>query len=285
MTALPDRRLHAYRPDLAEERLQGIVDAERYTAGEPAVIRVPVAPMRPRPDTEAGIDTQLLFGEAVLVFDRQSGWCWVKSLVDGYVGYVPDDCLALEKGAPTHIISAVRTFVYVEPDMKSPALSALSMGSRLRITEETETRGTRYALIEDGGAIIAAHSRPIEMIEEPDYVAIAARFLEVPYLWGGRTAFGLDCSGLVQLSMMMAGKAAPRDSDMQAAGLGEPISRNVLSRGDLVFWKGHVAIMETPDTILHANGHTMTVAREGLTAAIDRIGWLYGQPNGYRRPV
>lgn len=285
MTVLPDRRLHAYRPDLAEQRLKGIVEAERYTAGEPALICVPVAPMRPRPDQETGMDTQLLQGEPVLVFDRQSGWCWVRSLVDGYVGYVPDECLAPGKGGPTHIISAVRTFVYVEPDMKSPALSALSMGSRLRITGETETRGTRYALIEDGGAIIAVHSRPIETIEEPDYVAIAARFLETPYLWGGRTAFGLDCSGLVQLSMMMAGKTAPRDSDMQAAGLGEPISRDVLSRGDLVFWKGHVAIMETPDTILHANGHTMTVAREGLTAAIDRIGWLYGQPNGYRRPV
>lgn len=285
MTALPDRRLHAYRPDLAEELLQGIVEAERYTAGEPAIVRVPVAPMRPRPDRQTGIDTQLLFGEAVLVFDRQPDWCWVKSRVDGYVGYVPDDCLAADAGAPAHIVSAVRTFVYAEADMKSPAISALSMGSRLRITGETETRGTRYALLAEGGAIIAAHGRLIEAIGEPDYVSIAARFVETPYLWGGRTAFGLDCSGLVQLSMMMAGRNAPRDSDMQAAGLGEPIAREMLARGDLVFWKGHVAIMETPDRIVHANGHTMTVAREDLTAAIDRIGWLYGQPTGYRRPV
>lgn len=285
MTVLPDRRLHAYRPDLADEKLRGIVEAERYAAGETALVRVPVAPLRPRPDPEAGMDTELLAGEPVTVFDRKEGWCWVKAQIDGYVGYLPADCLGPQGATPDHIVSAVRTFVYSGPDMKLPARAALSMGSRLRVTGEVETRGTRYAITADGGAVIAAHCRPLEKVDEPDYVAIAARFLETPYLWGGRTAFGLDCSGLVQLSMMMAGKSAPRDSDMQAAGLGEPVERGALKRGDLVFWKGHVAILETPETILHANGHTMTVARENLTAAISRIAWLYGQPTGYRRPL
>jgi cell wall-associated NlpC family hydrolase len=284
MSALPDRRLNAYRPDLAEEGLRGTVTAERYVAGTPARVAEPVAALRPRPDHAAGIDTQLLFGEDVRVLDRADGWAWVKSDFDGYVGYLPEAALAEDELAVTHVIAVPRSFAYSGPDLKTPAAFALSIGSRLTVIGESETRGTRYLTLAGGQSVVAGHCLVLGETGSDDYVSVAARFLETPYLWGGRAGFGLDCSALVQLAMMMTGRTAPRDSDMQAAGLGTPIEREDLVRGDLVFWKGHVAIMEDDKTILHANGHTMTVAREGLDAAIERIGWLYQQPTGYRRP-
>ncbi|WP_421579228.1 NlpC/P60 family protein [Shinella sp. M31] len=284
MNALPDRRLNAYRSDLAEEALRGSVEAPHYVSGTPAYVAVPVASLRPRPDAAAGIDTQVLFGEAVQVLDRANGWAWVKSGFDGYVGYVEETALSPEDSNPTHIVAVPRTFAYSGADLRTPAAFALSVGSRLTIIDESETRGTRYLTLAAGQSVVAGHCLAIGTTASDDYVAIAIRFLEAPYLWGGRSGFGLDCSALVQLSMMMTGRTAPRDSDMQAAGLGTPISREELRRGDLVFWKGHVAIMEDEKTILHANGHTMSVAREGLDAAIERIGWLYERPTGYRRP-
>jgi cell wall-associated NlpC family hydrolase len=178
-----------------------------------------------------------------------------------------------------------RTFLYPEPELRKPHLGVLSMGSRVRIVGEAETRGNHYAVLESGTAVFARHVQPISALDGMDYVEIAARFLETPYLWGGRSGFGIDCSGLVQLALQMTGRSAPRDTDMQAAGLGVPIDRSELRRGDLVFWKGHVAVMQDAETILHANGHTMTVARENFEAAVKRIGWLYDQPTGYRRPV
>jgi len=279
-----DRRLNAFRPDLADIRLQGQVEAERFVEGDVATVVVPVAGIRPRPDFRASIDTQFLFGEPVTVFDRQDEWAFVQSDIDGYVGYLPEEDISDEIDEPTHWIVAPRTFVYPGPDLRFPHAGELSMGSRISLIGEEETRGTKYALMEGGGAIIAAHCLPLEQVVVDDYVAIAARFLETPYLWGGRSGFGIDCSGLVQLSMMMAGREPPRDSDMQAARLGASITREELRRGDLVFWKGHVGIMEDAETLLHANGHTMTVARENLEAAIKRIGWLYEAPSGYRRP-
>lgn len=284
MNALPDRRLNAYRPDLAEEALRDTVVAPHYVSGTPARVAVPVASLRRRPDQASGIDTQILFGETVQVLDRSDGWAWVKSDFDFYVGYIEEAALSSEVAAPTHIVAVPRTFAYTGADLKTPAAFALSIGSRLTAIGESETRGTRYLTLGGGQSVVAAHCLPIGTAASDDYVAIATRFLETPYLWGGRSGFGLDCSALVQLSMMMAGRSAPRDSDMQAAGLGAPIAREDLRRGDLVFWKGHVAIMEDDTTILHANGHTMSVAREGLEAAIERIGWLYDQPTGYRRP-
>ncbi|MGQ3210082.1 MAG: C40 family peptidase [Shinella sp.] len=284
MNALPDRRLNAYRPDLADEALRGTVTADRYVTGTPARVVLPVAALRPRPESSAGIDTELLFGEVVRVLDRADGWAWVKSDFDGYVGYLPDTALDVGNAAATHVVAVPRTFAYSGPDLKTPAAFALSIGSRLTVIGESETRGTRYLTLVSGQSVVAGHCLAVGETAGDDYVAIASRFLETPYLWGGRSGFGLDCSALVQLSMMMTGRTAPRDSDMQAAGLGTRIERDALRRGDLVFWKGHVAIMEDEKTILHANGHTMSVAREGLDAAIERIGWLYQQPTGYRRP-
>lgn len=282
LTPALDRRLHAFRPDLADETLRGKVDATRFVRPQMASIAVPVADLRPAPDFSRGIDTQLLFGEPVHVFDERDGFAWVQSLEDGYVGYLPQAQL-MPTRQPTHRISVPRTFVYPEAELRKVPLHALSMGSRITVTGEAETRGTRYVLLSTGGAVIARHCIEETAVLSEDYVAIAETFLETPYLWGGRSGFGIDCSGLVQLAMMMAGKKILRDSDMQA-GFGTTIAREDLVRGDLVFWKGHVGIMEDEKTMLHANGHTMTVARENLDAAIERIGWLYQQPTGYRRP-
>lgn len=280
-----DRRLHAFRPDLADAALEGRVEAKSFVAGEPARVGLPVAALRPRPDPACGIDTELLLGEAVTVFDRADGWAWVQSQRDGYVGYLAQHALKSGEPDPTHHVVVPRTFLYPGPDLRFPHVSALSMGCQITVTGEAETRGTRYCLLDDGTAVVAAHCLPLGSFVSEDYVSIAARFLETPYLWGGRSGFGIDCSGLVQLALQMTGRAAPRDSDMQASGLGTPIAREELIRGDLVFWKGHVGIMEDENTLLHANGHTMTVAREDFEAAVARIGWLYAMPTGYRRPL
>ncbi|APO65906.1 NLPC/P60 domain-containing protein [Rhizobium gallicum] len=284
MTML-DRRLHAYRPDLAEASLEGKVEALRFVSGTPARIAVAVAPLRPQPDMSVGIDTELLLGEDVTVFDRAGGWCWVKARSDGYVGYMPEEMLSDAQTEPTHIVTVQRTFLYPQPELRKPYKSVLSMGSRVRVAGEAEVRGNHYVVLEDGTAIFARHVQPVAAGKDDDYVEIASRFMNAPYLWGGRSGLGIDCSGLVQLAMLMTGKSAARDTDMQAASLGERIDRSGLRRGDLVFWKGHVAIMEDPETIIHANGYTMTVARENFEAAVKRIGQLYQQPTGYRRPV
>ncbi|MDH6265320.1 cell wall-associated NlpC family hydrolase [Rhizobium sp. SG_E_25_P2] len=278
-----DRRIFAFRPDLAEASLQGRVEAARFTEGSPAQVRVPKIALRAKPDVFCGLDTELMLGEPVTILDVAEGWAWVKSGLDDYVGYLPQAAIIDTAPLPTHWVTVPRTFLYPEPDMKRPPIDAISMGSRITVTGEAETRGTRYLLTTEG-AVIARHLAPLVATISDDYVDIASLFLETPYLWGGRTGFGLDCSGLVQLSMMMAGQQAPRDSDQQAAMPGEALERAALARGDLVFWKGHVGIMEDHDTLLHANGHTMSVARERLDDAIGRISPLYGEPTGFKRP-
>jgi cell wall-associated NlpC family hydrolase len=286
MSKTLDHRLYAYREDLADIRLQGQVTAERYAEGAPGEVIVPVADIRPRPDPECSIDTQALLGEALRIFDISGGWAWVQLAADGYVGYVREEAIRQGSTSATHVVSVPRSFVYPGADLRFPQSRVLSMGSRVRIVGDAETRSTPYALLEDGSAIIATHLRPVGEAADEDAVSVAARFLETPYLWGGRTGFGIDCSGLVQMALAMTGKSAPRDSDQQAAGLGaviEPQSDG-LQRGDLVFWKGHVGFLEDPDTLLHASGGTMTVTREPLQAAIDRIARLYGLPTIYRRP-
>jgi cell wall-associated NlpC family hydrolase len=278
-----DRRLNAFRPDLADASLKGKVEAERFVEGSSARVTVPVIALRPRPDLASGIDTELLMGEEVTVFERRDGWCWVKALSDGYVGYLPETAIKEGTAVPTHVVIPQRTFLYPEPELRKPYAAILSMGSLVHVAGTAETRGNHYVVLEDGTAIFAKHVQPIGDNKGGDFVDVALRFLETPYLWGGRSGLGIDCSGLVQLALSMTGRRAPRDTDMQATGLGRPIDREELKRGDFVFWKGHVAIMEDPETIVHANGHTMTVARENFAAAIERIGWLYERPTGYRR--
>jgi cell wall-associated NlpC family hydrolase len=284
MTAL-DRRLHAFRDDLADIRLSGQVKALDYVEGQPARISVPVVDLLREPQAEAAMDTQFLLGDDVSVYDQRDGFAWVQG-PDGYVGYVSAEALAPASGAPTHVVTAPRTFVYPGPDLRFPRRRALSAGSLVQVVGEAETRGTSYALLENGEALVSRHLQPLPYAVL-DYVDMAESLLHTPYLWGGNSGFGIDCSGLVQLSLRMAGHHALRDTDMQASTTGEPVGPGPdfarLVRGDLVFWKGHVAIVSGPDEIIHASGHTMCVCRERLSGAIERIGYLYGGPTGFRR--
>lgn len=233
------------------------------------------------------MNTQFLCGDDVTVFDEAEGWAWVQSERDRYVGYVSAGFLGARNGAPTHLVSVPRTFLYPGADLKLPRQDELSLGSLVAVTGFAETRGTRYAVLSSGEALIAGHLKPVSEHAE-DFVAVAETLVQTPYLWGGASGFGIDCSGLVQLSMRMAGRDVLRDSDMQAETVGDPIEPgdgfSGLRRGDLVFWKGHVAIMTDDKTMIHANGHTMLVSREPSQDAIARIGYLYGGPTGFRRP-
>lgn len=285
MNAL-DPRLNAYRPDLADFRLEGKVEAAHYVEAKRAEVSAAVIDVRRGPDARAGLDTQFLLGERVRVFESKNGWSWVQSDRDNYVGYVRGADLGPGHLKPTHEIAAPRTFAYGEPDMKTPIRRALSMGSRFSVAGMAETRGLGYVVTDAGEAIVAKHVRRIEPRTD-DYVDWAEKLIGAPYLWGGTSGFGVDCSGLVSLSMRMAGTDVARDTPMQESSLGTAIDRkrDGLKRGDLVFWKGHVAIVvDDGRTIIHASGHTMDVALEPLNAAIERIGYLYGLPTGYRRP-
>lgn len=283
----PDRRLNAYRPDLADERLRGRVNAARFVGGRRMRVTTPVLDVLSQPRFDAGLDTQMLAGETVAVFDEAEGFAWVQGERDGYVGYVAADALAPPGPEPTHVVAVPRTFAYRQPDMNTRVAAACSLGAAVSVTGSATTRGTDYALLGDGTALVAAHLRPVG-IPAADWVAEAEALERTPYLWGGSSAFGIDCSGLVQLSMRMAGRSVPRDTDMQAGSIGNLLSigedLSGLARGDLVFWKGHVAIMTDGRSIIHANGHTMAVAREPLRAAVERIAYLYGRPTAFRRP-
>lgn len=283
----PDRRITPWRPDLAAAHLRGVHQAERYVEGEPARIGTALVPLRPEPDPARSLDTELFFGEAVTVYERRDGWAFIQNEADGYVGWIGETALTSAEPELTHRVAELRSFRYPGAELRAPALDCLSIGSRVTVAGEAETRGTRYALLPDGSALIARHLVPLDTFEA-DWVAVAERFLGTPYLWAGRSSIGLDCSALVQLALNAAGQDCPRDSDMQERELGEALDISaglpVLQRGDLVFWKGHVGIMCDGQTLLHANGHTMTTAREPLAGALARIAANeYGDVTSVRR--
>ena len=184
-----DRRLNAYRPDLAEMRLKGQVEAARFVEGEDAVVTAPVADLLAAPRADAGLDTQFLLGDRIKVFDRAGGFAWVRAERDGYVGYVRDEEVSQATAEPTHMVVAPRSFVYAAADLKSPRRHVFSMGSAVAVTGHAETRGTQYAELAAGGFMIAAHLRPSD-VHAPDFVTVAETLLETPYLWGGASAFG-----------------------------------------------------------------------------------------------
>ncbi|EEE46313.2 C40 family peptidase [Roseibium alexandrii] len=268
-----DRRRHPVRMDLAAKSYEGQVAADRFVEGEKYRVSADRLEFRPQPRQDISIDTEGLFGEKITVYEQTpEGWAWGQLETDGYVGWFSSD--AIQKAEkPTHRVTALRTFLYPAPELKMPPLSLLSIGSLVSVAGEAETRGLQYAVLADGSAIVAKHLVPLGHTDA-DWVASAEALLGTPYLWGGRSSLGLDCSALVQLAAQTGGILLPRDSDMQEAEAGTEIPFDNVSsliRGDLLFWKGHVGIITAPNQLLHANGHTMTVAYEELDKAVARI--------------
>lgn len=264
-----DPRLVPARPDLAADHLVGVVAAERYVPGAPMRVEVDQTPLRHAPSPGAPLDSELLYGEDFIVYEIREGWAWGQAPRDLYVGYVAAVALApppppRPDTAPTSRVSALRTFVYPGPDLKLPILGALSLNARVIPGQIRD----RFVEIPGLGWIFADHLRPDGAVE-PDWVAVAERFVGTPYLWGGRTPYGCDCSGLVQSALESSGVIVPRDSDLMEAHC--PPAREPPARGDLVFWKGHVGIMIDGERLLHANAHHMAVAIEPLRETLARL--------------
>jgi cell wall-associated NlpC family hydrolase len=264
-----DPRLTPARADLAAKHLEGRVKAARYAEGHVYEVIEPQAPLRREPRSDAPLETEALKGERVTIYDSNGeGWAWGQLAADGYVGWLPDNALAPPRAAPTHKVTALRTLAFPGPSIKLPPLEALPLGARLVIARIED----RMAVTQSGAYVPAVHLAPLGE-NETDFVAVAERFLGTPYLWGGKTALGLDCSGLVQVALTACGVSCPRDSDMQEQALGTVVAADLSAfrRGDLIFWKGHVAIVRGPGSLLHANAYHMAVAIEPIAEAVTRI--------------
>ena len=267
---MDDPRLTPARPDLAAKYLEGKVKAARFVAGEEFCVTEAIAPLREAPAGDAMLLTQALKGERVTIYDRNGeGFAWGQLNSDGYVGWIPDAALARPAATPTHKITALRTFAFPGPSIKLSPVETLSMGATLTVTREDGA----FAVTREGWYLPRRHVVSVDAVEA-DFVAVAERFVGTPYLWGGKSSLGIDCSGLVQIALNAAGTGCPRDSDMQQDGLGRSLNAaesNKLQRGDLMFWKGHVAIARDADSIVHANAHHMATTIENTRDAVARI--------------
>jgi hypothetical protein len=267
---MDDPRLTPARPDLAAQYLEGRIEAERYVTGEEFEIYDALVPLRGEPFSGAELMTQALKGERVTVYDRNDeGFAWGQLKSDGYVGWLPDRALSKPGAAPTHKVIALSTFAFPGPSIKLPPVETLVMGTTVTVLREDGA----FAVTRDGWYLPLPHVGSINEYER-DFVGAAERFVGTPYLWGGKSSFGIDCSGLVQVALNAAGTRCPRDSDMQRDSLGsalDPAQSSKLQRGDLIFWNGHVAIVRDADSIVHANAYHMATAIEPTRDAIARI--------------
>jgi len=278
MVAL-DPRLNAFRPEIAANHLRGQVEAERFVDGIRHQVVEPATALRRAPSHEARLDSEILLGERVMIYEtNEEGWAWGQLEIDGYVGWLSSNAVSQTIVAPTHKVIVPRAFAFPGPDIKLTPVTALPMGAMLVVAQQDE----RFAVTASGWHVPKTHLAPIKA-RRPDSVVVAEQFLGVPYLWGGKTSLGLDCSGLVQISLQAAGIACPRDSDMQELTLGKLSSLASLRRGDLLFWKGHVAIARDPESVIHANAHHMLVAIEPATEAIARINASGGEMTAVKR--
>ncbi|HEX4028529.1 MAG TPA: NlpC/P60 family protein [Rhizomicrobium sp.] len=271
---MTDPRVTPARPDLAAAHLKGKVDAPRFADGGKFAVGVGRTSLRMRPSAGAAQDSELLFGEIFTVYDRKDGWAWGQAVSDLYVGYVRETALAPVFGMDARV-SALMAPVFSAADLKTPVRDLLPMNAIVPVL----SRDGDYVNIGPG----FVHRRHILPEVEKDFVAVAERFLGAPYVWGGKTVAGLDCSGLIQTALQATGKAAPRDTDMMEKALGEAIAIGAVRRGDLVFWKGHMGVMLDEKRLLHANAHHMMVAIEPLADAIARIDVVAGAVRSVKR--
>ena len=278
-----DRRVTPWRADVAAKHLEGKVKAARFVEGRAMEVIAPQAPLHREPRPDAPLDTEALKGERVTVYDANAeGWAWGQLAGDHCVGWLPSAALGPPGPAPTHRVAALRTLVFPGPSIKLPPVEALPFGAALNIARVED----RLAITPSGGYVPAAHLAPIGD-NERDFVAVAERFVGTPYLWGGKTALGLDCSGLVQIALSACGLPCPRDSDMQERALGAPLDHQAssfkLQRGDVLFWAGHVAIARDRDSLVHANAFHMSVVVEPVGKAITRIRGMGSEIASVRR--
>ena len=268
-----DARVTLAHGEAASLALEGVLAARRYLAPEPLQAAFPVSAIRREPLRTAEQLDQLVFGERFDVLERRDGWGFGQALRDGYVGWVRLEVLSAALAAPTHWISALRTFAFSEPSIKSAPLARLSMNALVRAAG----REGLFVRLDGGGYVVERHLSLLGVWAE-DPAAVAVQYLGAPYLWGGRESVGLDCSGLMQQALYACGIAAPRDSDQQGR-LGRPVEAQDLQRGDLVLWRGHVGMMLDAATLIHANAFHMAVAAEPLADTMARV----GEPTACRR--
>jgi cell wall-associated NlpC family hydrolase len=277
-----DPRLTPTRPDLAAAHLEDQVEAQRFAKGRRHQVTRGVADLRRNPDGRAPLDSQLLYGEIVQVYEAAGDWAWLQNETDGFVGYAPAETLSEEVHGPSHVVSVPRSFLFPEPDLKAPPLDWLSMAGAVSVTREHNG----FSELAGGGWLYSRHLAPLEETA-PDYVATALEFLGVPYLWGGKSSLGLDCSALIQIALNRAGLPCPRDSDQQETSLGEarPVDAEP-ERGDLIYFPGHVAIALDDWRVVNANAHDMMVTIEPLADLLGRVEREFGSGiTAIRRPI
>ncbi len=263
---MSDARTRLIRNGVACVSLEGLEPADAYRAASVRSVDAPVAPLRNAPEAAAEQVSQLLYGEAFRILETAGGCAYGQSLRDGYVGYLDLERLAPVARRAGLRVCAIRTYAFTAPSIKSLAYGLYSLNSLI----EAEDRQGRFVKARGGGWFIADHLAPVGQVSD-DPAAVAQRFLGAPYLWGGVESLGLDCSGLVQQSLRACGLACPRDSDQQQHVGQRVAARSALRRSDLVFWRGHVALMLDGERMIHANAHHMAVAIESLDQACLRI--------------